>query len=478
MHVISNERALAHWQALNRLPATAMNFLKARFLREQPVLGSIVLPLADGLVTGTDGQEKLRDEDDPKLADFWRLAITGAIMNEILCREAGRPLRRLDAGEVNAVADETLALFEQLDASKPGEERHAPNVFTTSAQRNLLTGAAVAHCDEIERGGQEVFREVLTLRILVEALHRACGDEPATTPRSWDAERIQFTLSTQGDPMRREALATCDTFRAELVTDFLKELEWWAADPQAALEEDGSLGTHGLFLLGKWREESAWPVFRKLFSLPGDIGYDLLGDLITEDGSILLATVGGNRREELRAMIEDETLDEYCRNACIDALACLVAWGELPRTEHIAYLRELLTSKLRCVPENEQAFAGAVSAACDLEAWELRPEVEGAFARGVVNDEFIDLEFFLEAQAGIRRDQWQEFCRRHQPISDVAAVTKWLDEPFMEELPPLPLDDENLVADGSQPYIAPPRVGRNDLCPCGSGKKFKKCCGG
>jgi uncharacterized protein YecA (UPF0149 family) len=22
----------------------------------------------------------------------------------------------------------------------------------------------------------------------------------------------------------------------------------------------------------------------------------------------------------------------------------------------------------------------------------------------------------------------------------------------------------------------PPRVGRNDYCPCGSGKKFKKCC--
>ena len=22
-----------------------------------------------------------------------------------------------------------------------------------------------------------------------------------------------------------------------------------------------------------------------------------------------------------------------------------------------------------------------------------------------------------------------------------------------------------------------PKVGRNDLCPCGSGKKFKKCCG-
>ena len=28
------------------------------------------------------------------------------------------------------------------------------------------------------------------------------------------------------------------------------------------------------------------------------------------------------------------------------------------------------------------------------------------------------------------------------------------------------------------PYIAPPKPGRNDACPCGSGKKYKKCCDG
>ena len=27
------------------------------------------------------------------------------------------------------------------------------------------------------------------------------------------------------------------------------------------------------------------------------------------------------------------------------------------------------------------------------------------------------------------------------------------------------------------PAKAQPRVGRNDPCPCGSGKKYKKCCG-
>jgi hypothetical protein len=29
----------------------------------------------------------------------------------------------------------------------------------------------------------------------------------------------------------------------------------------------------------------------------------------------------------------------------------------------------------------------------------------------------------------------------------------------------------------SHTVIKPPKVGRNDPCPCGSGKKFKKCCG-
>ncbi len=27
------------------------------------------------------------------------------------------------------------------------------------------------------------------------------------------------------------------------------------------------------------------------------------------------------------------------------------------------------------------------------------------------------------------------------------------------------------------PVMLPPKVGRNGACPCGSGRKFKKCCG-
>ena len=32
-------------------------------------------------------------------------------------------------------------------------------------------------------------------------------------------------------------------------------------------------------------------------------------------------------------------------------------------------------------------------------------------------------------------------------------------------------------AAGQQPVVKGDKVGRNDPCPCGSGKKYKKCCG-
>jgi hypothetical protein len=36
---------------------------------------------------------------------------------------------------------------------------------------------------------------------------------------------------------------------------------------------------------------------------------------------------------------------------------------------------------------------------------------------------------------------------------------------------------EELGEGGSRPQIRAEKVGRNDPCPCGSGKKYKKCCG-
>jgi preprotein translocase subunit SecA len=56
---------------------------------------------------------------------------------------------------------------------------------------------------------------------------------------------------------------------------------------------------------------------------------------------------------------------------------------------------------------------------------------------------------------------------------------EWLPE-AQKPLPPAPgrppaPSPESYVA--AQPFIREPKIGRNDPCPCGSDKKYKKCCG-
>lgn len=57
-----------------------------------------------------------------------------------------------------------------------------------------------------------------------------------------------------------------------------------------------------------------------------------------------------------------------------------------------------------------------------------------------------------------------EFCNHHEVSKFVKERSGWK------------FADGELV--GERPIVREePKVGRNDPCPCGSGKKFKKCCG-
>ena len=41
-----------------------------------------------------------------------------------------------------------------------------------------------------------------------------------------------------------------------------------------------------------------------------------------------------------------------------------------------------------------------------------------------------------------------------------------------------PFDENNEIVEKIEPYRrSSPKIGRNEPCPCGSGKKFKKCHG-
>jgi uncharacterized protein YchJ len=63
------------------------------------------------------------------------------------------------------------------------------------------------------------------------------------------------------------------------------------------------------------------------------------------------------------------------------------------------------------------------------------------------------------------------------PITDVIKETRWWAGFHQDALPAQGAQTSTGIRAAGETYVAPAKVGRNDPCPCGSGKKFKKCCG-
>ena len=111
-----------------------------------------------------------------------------------------------------------------------------------------------------------------------------------------------------------------------------------------------------------------------------------------------------------------------------------------------------------------------------------------------MDENVLDLAGFesdLNARSGCSVD----FRERNAPVDAVAECSAWLcfrdenedydfweavagdgPEAWGDDLIDVPLYDRPEYLPPS-PYLAPPKVGRNDPCPCGSGRKYKKCCG-
>jgi preprotein translocase subunit SecA len=77
---------------------------------------------------------------------------------------------------------------------------------------------------------------------------------------------------------------------------------------------------------------------------------------------------------------------------------------------------------------------------------------------------------------------------RIEQVEDDALRSTWRETAAIhEEAPPVAASDAAATSDSAPPRPEPQtvepirnlgqKVGRNDPCPCGSGKKFKNCCG-
>ena len=285
-------------------------------------------------------------------------------------------------------------------------------------------------------------------------------------------DEIIAALKRVSPRVPEEALRAAGEHRAELTPRLLASLVELTIHPaDSAADVEWELPFYAMYLLASWREHLAHPLLLAFLRLPGEQCLDLLGDIMTEDMDRLLAQTAGGDTRGIVALVRDPAVNEWARTAAIRALGMLAAWGELPRDVLIAQYRDLIASCGETVDADDPGpvVSTFVTCALDLQLVEMRDELLGLMDRGWVDEDMIGDREHIAAQFGL-----PPRVPPRPPIVDVAEAVKWWGC-FKRERPARP---EPSLADAlPQPYRAPPKVGRNDPCPCGSGKKYKKCCG-
>jgi hypothetical protein len=293
-----------------------------------------------------------------------------------------------------------------------------------------------------------------------------------------DAKAILLELA-YAEGLPRAALKTATAQRDEMLPLFVEEIETYLALEPAAREEPAPL-FFIFHLLGEWRAKAAYGPLARLLRLPGHEIDTIFGDGITTTGHRVMAAVFDGDPEPLYNIILDPKADQFIRAGMCEALAMVTMRGELDRALAGRFLRDAF----RDIQPQRQNFVwvGWQSAIAMLGMSELKLLAKKAFDRGFIDSHDLGFEDF---EQDLRRGVEHPGDPRHPDVDDytlfgdtVAELSGWycFTEQYRADQERWRRQAEANLARSQRIENPFKGVGRNDPCPCGSGKKFKKCC--
>jgi hypothetical protein len=324
-------------------------------------------------------------------------------------------------------------------------------------------------CDVIEGGMKK------------EELDQLPGNEPGDLDLGAIEEHLHALASERRLPVT--ALELCAA-RIEESAPALRAVLERAADGEALTEQERMLLFRGLYVLGQARDKQSYPTLLRLLRRPTSELNDL-GDLITEGLARIVAGVFDGDSEAMFELICDSSTDEYVRNALFCAAAFLTWKGLIARERMEGLLVKFYEGRM--AEDQDHAWVGWVDAISLLGLRHLAPTVYRAWDEGRVPNWVLNRSNFEQdlVEAEQRPDDVKRFENANVGyLEDIAEALSWSDRPETDEDPDKRrdrlADQPPFKASGwipSEPVRNPMRhVGRNDPCPCGSGKKAKKCC--
>ena len=304
---------------------------------------------------------------------------------------------------------------------------------------------------------------------------------------SLDTTLAELTYIRRGHSPRH-ALLSAIAWREDLTPYLLDEAALAPVDVQARYDSitdsrsEYYLHTLAFFLLGHFRDPRGYHLLLDYFSSDSELAEELSGDLLGGYlPALLVSCYDGSNRRKLRLIIETTDFHPLFRSSCLKAYHGLALTGSCERAEVVALTRSLLLRAMAPDATCETFNTWLALAAAELQEPALQPEINALFDRGLVH-------IGNEVVGVVDKDDIaRTYARRPQSIR-----AEILAESFFERMvdkicrwywfqKPDPVRDPAERAidafDHDLPFVrAEPKVGRNDACPCGSGKKYKKCC--
>ena len=262
-----------------------------------------------------------------------------------------------------------------------------------------------------------------------------------------DVENAIRTFANAGGDLPREAMRWVLDNWDDAAPGLLGVLERFA-DGTDRSEEAANAVSFILHLASERRETR---VFAPLCRLAKDAETveAVMGDSATTTlKQIMISTYDGDL-DALKGVIEAAETDEFVRTGALEVLAYLMATERVARGEAEAYLLQL-----------------SVVALLGSESWS--GVIQQAFAHGLISPMDMNHDNFREDLRKILTDpeRMEDFKRNNIAAFDDA----------LGELSHPHASSGTAKGDQERRTVMSKGVGRNDPCPCGSGKKYKKCC--
>ena len=180
-----------------------------------------------------------------------------------------------------------------------------------------------------------------------------------------------------------EAIKAATSGRARVAPLLIQELQKFAADFQS-YDRNDILPVTAIYLLAQWEAAESFETVLDCFALDDKYGGYELGDLITENGPVILAALCRSDLNSLERFTERKDISGWARGAAFKAMVALVLWGKVPRDDVVKRFAWIFRRK-PFPRKDDVTWTQLTDAVFELHPAELMDEIRPLFRQGIVD---------------------------------------------------------------------------------------------